>query len=266
VFHSGELEAQRRAGVEELARKVSRVINDTISAPAAAFLVQRTFVIAATVSGDGGVHASLLGGRRGFAPPIDPGTIELRPEHGHSVQVVADLQATGTIGLLAIDFATQRRIRVNGAGVAQGDGRITVSTTQVYGNCPQYIHQRPDPVQYPAGAAVVTESLSDVHRELIARSDTFFIASNHPDSGADASHRGGEPGFVESGPAFVRWPDYAGNNMFNTIGNLLVNPRCGLLFVDWQRGSTLRIEGRAAVNWEGERGVTVHVERVTGTS
>jgi predicted pyridoxine 5'-phosphate oxidase superfamily flavin-nucleotide-binding protein len=260
-FHGGELEAQRRAGVEELARRVGGIINDTIPAAAAAFLAQRAFVIAATVGGDGAVHASLLGGPRGFAAPVDPSTIELRPKQGHIEQVMADLEATGTIGLLAIDFATRRRMRANGVGVVRGD-TIAISTSEVYSNCPQYIHERNAVTRYPAGESVVTDSLSEAQRQLIARSDTFFIASHHPDTGADASHRGGPPGFVETERHLLRWPDYSGNNMFNTLGNLLVSPRCGLLFVDWESGATLRIEGRAAVEWEGIRQVTVRVERV----
>jgi len=61
----------------------------------------------------------------------------------------------------------------------------------------------------------------------------------------DASHRGGEPGFVQVlDDNHLLWPDYAGNNHFNTLGNLLVDSRVGLLFVDFAGGHLLQLSGR----------------------
>ena len=86
---------------------------------------------------------------------------------------------------------------------------------------------------------------------LIRGADTFFIASGNPDGSLDASHRGGEPGFVsilEDGTLEV--PDYPGNHMYNTLGNLEVNPRAGLVFLDFTSGRTLQLTGTAEVVWE----------------
>src|SRR5262249_25058473 len=86
---------------------------------------------------------------------------------------------------------------------------------------------------------------------------TFFIASTHPQGGADASHRGGEPGFVQVPDAHtLQWPDYVGNNLFQTLGNLSVNPRAGLLFVDFERGRTLQLTGQAELLWKPRQGST----------
>ena len=255
-YHDGELEAQRRAGVSDLASRVGRIIRPTIPPAAAQFLAERSFVVAATVAGDGRVHASALSGA---ARALDDTTIVLRPASGHIAVVREDVAATGVIGLLAIDFATKRRMRVNGRAEVRGD-EIVVSTDEVYSNCPQYIDGHARPIDLAFTRTDRTTSLSERQQRTIAEASTFFIASAHPERGADVSHRGGPPGFVHADSDRVSWPDFPGNNMFNTIGNLLVNPRCGLLFVDMAAGTALQIEGVASVQWEGERRVDVAVE------
>lgn len=261
MYHSGEIEAQQRAGVRDLAERVGRIIGPTVPPAAAKFLAARSFIIAATRGTDGAVHASLLAGPRGFAGTVGEGRIEVRPESGHLDTVSADVESTGVLGLLAIDFSTRRRMRANGRAHLR-DGVIELQTREVYSNCPQYIHERPDEVQPVVSGDDATFVLSSQQRAFISRADTFFIASAHPESGADASHRGGAPGFVHAEPTRLTWPDYPGNNMFNTLGNLLVDPRCALLFVDFTTGATLRIEGRAKIDWSEDRTITVDVEQV----
>jgi predicted pyridoxine 5'-phosphate oxidase superfamily flavin-nucleotide-binding protein len=256
MYHAGELEAQTRAGVRDLAERVGRIIRPTIPPAAAGFLAARSFVVAATRGADGAVHASLLAGTRGFAKVTGDQTLTLRPESGHVADAVQHIHATGVLGLLAIDFSTQRRMRANGRATVRA-GVIEMETREVYSNCPQYIHERPDIMPPIVSSDRVPEELSPAQRAFIERADTFFIASVHPEAGADASHRGGEPGFVHAEPTRITWPDYSGNNMFNTLGNLLVEPRCALLFVDFSTGETLRVEGRATVNWGERRTISV---------
>src|SRR4051794_26004436 len=146
MYHSGELEAQRRTGVRDLAERVGRIIGSTVPPAAATFLAARSFVVAATRDAGGAVHASLLAGPHGFARTAGEGTIELRPESGHLDTVRADVESTGVLGLLAIDFSTRRRMRANGRAHLR-DGVIELETREVYSNCPQYIHERPDDVR-----------------------------------------------------------------------------------------------------------------------
>ena len=81
----------------------------------------------------------------------------------------------------------------------------------------------------------------------------FFMASVHPERGADVSHRGGPAGFVRVvNDRTLRIPDYAGNGMFNSLGNLLVDNRAGLAFLDFSRERLLRISGRAEVRFDEE--------------
>ena len=85
--------------------------------------------------------------------------------------------------------------------------------------------------------------------ELIRSADTFFLGTTHPERGNDASHRGGPAGFVRADPQTVDWPDYPGNNMFNSLGNLAVDPTAALLFIDFASGCTLQLSGSAYVGW-----------------
>jgi predicted pyridoxine 5'-phosphate oxidase superfamily flavin-nucleotide-binding protein len=238
AWHEGELEMQRRAGVRTLADRVARIIAAEIPAVAATFVAAQPFVIVSTVDPTGTPTASLLGGAPGFAAATDARTLTITPAFGHDV--FDDIDATGVIGLLSIDLATRRRMRVNGTAVRRGDS-IVVTTREVYSNCPQYIRPR----------RFAPTSLREASPDLIASADTFFLATSHPEHGADASHRGGAVR-VES-PTRLSWPDHPGNNMFNSLGNLLVNPRCGLLFVDFERAAALQLRGRAVVEGHYER-------------
>jgi ferredoxin-NADP reductase/MOSC domain-containing protein YiiM len=100
---------------------------------------------------------------------------------------------------------------------------------------------------------------------MIAGADTFFIASQASGTGAstdgiDVSHRGGPRGFViVAHESLLLFPDYAGNGMFNTLGNLQLDPRSGLLFIDFETGDTLQMTGEAEVLWDAH-----HTNRFPG--
>jgi hypothetical protein len=84
----------------------------------------------------------------------------------------------------------------------------------------------------------------------LIQADALFIATAHPARGADASHRGGAPGFIEVlDDRTLRIPDYSGNSMFNTLGNLRVNARAGIIVPDFERGRTLQLTGTAEILW-----------------
>nr|WP_232001229.1 pyridoxamine 5'-phosphate oxidase family protein [Mycobacterium sp. 1165178.9] len=158
------------------------------------------------------------------------------------------------VGLIAIDFATRRRLRINGELVGADHGSMTVRVDQSYGNCPKYIHRRAidvasltaPPSKRPERATLLGPS----DQAMIATSDTFFLGTSHPTRGSDASHRGGPPGFVRvDSPDRLWWPDFPGNNMFNSYGNLAVDDKAALLFLDFDTGATLHVTGTAHVRW-----------------
>ena len=135
---------------------------------------------------------------------------------------------------------------------------ICVHAERVYALCPKYIQAREvisriDDSDNKHDKQHTTE-LNEKQRNWVEQADTFFIASFHPETGADASHRGGHPGFVRVvNAAKIVFPDYSGNKMFNTLGNITANPNAGLLFIDFENGSTLQVTGQARIIWDQDR-------------
>jgi predicted pyridoxine 5'-phosphate oxidase superfamily flavin-nucleotide-binding protein len=265
-FHPGELDMQRRAGVLDRARSVGRTIGSELPGGVRPFLARQRLAVASTLDGAGRVWASLLTGPAGFVGAVDSQLLRLgaRPLPGDPL--ADNLAARPEIGLLVLDPRTRQRMRFNGRGLLSDDG-VFLLVEQAYGNCPKYIQQRrpePDGEAQDLPAPSVTSELAAAQRATIARADTFFIASFHPRAGADASHRGGFPGFVRvPAPDRLAFDDYPGNSMFNTLGNLVEYPSTGLLFVDFTNGDVLQLTGRAEVRTDF--GVEVHVEEVRDT-
>ena len=222
-FHAGELEMQRRAGAVDEARDVGRIIGNRVPTAAARFLERQRVAVAASLDRGGRVWASLLTGPPGFVTVVDDGLLHLAGRPADGDPLPDNLRSRPQLGLLVIDLATRQRMRFNGRALDAPEG-IFLSVDQVYGNCPKYIQRRSLEAEPPAatgGPPIARDALDDRQQEWIAGADTFFIASAHPDGGADASHRGGFPGFVRVlGPERLAFDDYPGNGMFNTLGNL----------------------------------------------
>jgi uncharacterized protein len=231
--------------------------------------------ILAATDDRGRLWASLVMGTPGFITAPDEHTLSLAAGVPAADPVSACLENDRPLGVLVFDPARRRRLRLNGRVIAGRHGRIDIRINEVFGNCPKYIQARapePETAHERSGAGGHSETLSAPQRLAIERADTFFIASAHEGSGADASHRGGLPGFVHVvGKRTLRFPDYAGNNMFQTLGNISTDPRVGLLFVDFESGTTLQLTGRARILWDpedfhelpgAERAVEVEIEEV----
>ena len=264
-FHPGELAVQAKAGVLEPAMHVGGMIRPEIPVQAWSFLAGQQLAVISTVDPRGSAWASLLTGDPGFLRVPDPRTLHIAapPAYGDPLaETLAADRGSGKpveAGVVVMDLATRRRLRVNGAAKPARDGGIMLRVRHAYWICPKYIQARVvEPGRRPPesdAAPPRATALTDGQRAWIASADTFFIATSHPTAGADASHRGGEPGFVRlargaKGEDVLVFPDYPGNNMFNTFGNLAVNPRAGLLFVDFDGGATLQLSGSAEVLWD----------------
>jgi len=267
VFHAGEIEVQRRAGVADAAQAVGRIVGETIAPAVGRFLLGQRLAIAASLDQAGRPWASVLSGPAGFLQPIDERLLRVAALPAADDPLAANLRARPELGLLVIDPQTRRRMRVNGRGLLAEDA-VFLLADEVYGNCPKYIQRRRllGDAPQPRGEASSTTRLGARQRAWITGADTFFIASFHPASGADASHRGGNPGFVRiarDGRLVV--PDYPGNAMFNTLGNLLEYERLGLLFLDFTTGDTLQLTGRAELCFEPDRALSIEVDEVRET-
>jgi predicted pyridoxine 5'-phosphate oxidase superfamily flavin-nucleotide-binding protein len=259
-FHAGELAVQQRAGVaEEAARLVGMLAAPVLDGGPRRFLAARTFAVVAARDADGALWSAPLSGPPGFLDAAHTRlTVHTTPRAGDPL---AGLPAGQRLGLLAIDLAARRRMRVNGTLVHAGD-RLEIEVDQAYGNCPKYIHARPD-APAPAGDAhrVRTSELNGGHVRLIRAADTFFLGTSHPTRGNDSSHRGGPAGFVRVENGMLWWPDYPGNNMFNSFGNLAVDPSASLLFLDFRTGAALQLSGRAELDWSEP---TMRADDITG--
>ena len=171
------------------------------------------------------------------------------------------------VGMLAIELGSRRRLRLNGRAASVSADQVLIEIDQAYPNCPKYIqrrHVRPAAAAGSFAAGDVWEGavLDPERLAAIGRADTFFVATAHVSRGADASHRGGNPGFVNVLDATtLRIPDYRGNSMFNTLGNLALNPNAGLVFPDFENRRVLQLTGTAEILWDqadaaGESGGT----------
>ncbi|WP_433720971.1 pyridoxamine 5'-phosphate oxidase family protein [Actinoplanes sp. CA-051413] len=256
-FHGGELAVQRQAGVRQDAARLSRMLEPAdLSGGIAGFLAARTLLVITGRDATGRLWTSPLAGPAGYLEvrsdtelAVHAGVPAGDPLHG--------ITAGQRLGTTSMDFALRRRVRLNGTLTAATDDLLIVDVEQAYGNCPQYIQQRL--LTPPASSQ---ETPEDVRRgaafepadvEVIRSADTFFLGTAHPRRGADASHRGGPPGFVRVDERGLWWPDYPGNNMFNSLGNLAVSPETALLFADFTTGATLQLSGTARIEW-GEAG------------
>ncbi|WP_033342027.1 pyridoxamine 5'-phosphate oxidase family protein [Catenuloplanes japonicus] len=257
VFHWGELEAQARAGFGERASAVSRLVRPWLPHGADDFLSHQNLLVVGAQDDDGRLWASLFTGPRGFVSAPDDESVHVRALLDADDPAAPLTRREGRLGLLAIDLETRLRLRVNGAATPAPDG-LRLAVAQAFPNCPKYIQKRHvvETGDSVPGVSVRTPALTAEMSDLVTDADTFFVASASDTGDPDVSHRGGNPGFVELlSPARLRWADYAGNSMLMTLGNIIENPRTGLLLVDWATGTTLQLTGRAQVRWpEGETG------------
>ncbi|SDJ04747.1 pyridoxamine 5'-phosphate oxidase family protein [Nonomuraea jiangxiensis] len=262
MLHQGERAIRRRAG---LTIDGGPGVGATIPPVAAEFLGRQRLVVIAAADENGAAWAGVLTGPPGFTTAPDDRTvvIDRLPEAGDPLAGRFDTEQD--IGMLMIEPAGRKRMRVNGRARSRGN-RLVVHTEQVYSNCPKYIQTRAHAADLPSTrrSAVVTGDLTTGQQRWIAAADTFFIGTYAAGHGADASHRGGNPGFVTvTGPRRLTWPDYAGNAMYMTLGNLQLQPRCGLLFLDWEHGHTLHVTGRARIDWDpGRAGAVPGAQRL----
>ena len=262
-WHSGERSLHERLGTAEKMEQVGRrVIRDHMPDQHRQFFTQLPFMVAGAVDANGDVWATVLEGEPGFMQSPDPRTLTLRalpgvgdPVHEHVVEGAA-------VGLLGIELHTRRRNRLNGHVLNNDAGGFTLQVGESFGNCPKYIQKRQfsfaRPPQQPYTGVV--ERLTALDAEAIAfirSADTFFIASSHrgdaehPIQSVDVSHRGGQPGFVRVEGDTLHIPDFVGNGFFSTFGNLLTNPRAGLVFIDFSSGDLLQLSGHAEVDFGG---------------
>lgn len=261
-WHPGELAVRARAGDSNKVTAMGAVlIRDHMPDQHRQLFEQLPMLILGAEDQDGDLWATALFGEPGFIRSPSPAQLDVHiclPQH----DPLADSLNQGClVGLLGIQQITRRRNRCNGVISARDDNGFSVTVSQSFGNCPKYITTRCPPPRFDDRQLSSEEfgHWPDRVIEMIATADTFFIASAFDDGrqsrnrGVDVSHRGGEPGFLKfDGQQRLLIPDYTGNNFFNTIGNLTLDPRVGLLFMDFDSGETAHLTGTAEIVWSNE--------------
>jgi hypothetical protein len=256
-FNPDELAAQALAGGGP---RGGGAIRDFMPDQHREFFAQLPYLFVGAIDAAGWPLATLLTGLPGFVRSPDSLTLHIAALPDRGDPAADALEPDRDIGLLGIDLSTRRRNRANGRIVTRDANGMRVAVSQSFGNCPQYIQLRV--IASPAAGAAQTASTpaeSFIHldgpaRAAVERADTFFVASHSragrgSSYGADISHRGGRPGFVRVDGDELTIPDFRGNRYFNTLGNLSVEPRASLLFVDFETGNLLQLQGTAQVDW-----------------
>lgn len=257
AFHAGEAACHADVGVKErMARLGSQVIRGYMPEQHRDFFPMLPFVVVGSVDERGQPSASLLSAPDGFVFSPDPRSLRVDALPFTDDPLHENLHAGAPLGLLGIQAHTRRRNRVNGRVRARDAIGFDLGVEQSFGNCPKYIVPR-EAVYVGAETrrAELASGLDERARRLIAASDTFYLASAHPNArqsreaseGVDVSHRGGPPGFAHfTSDRSFSIPDFQGNNFFNTLGNLRLDPRAGLLFIDIASGDVLSLEADAS--------------------
>ena len=255
-YHEGEIAVQKRANAFDPAELDGNGLGTSFDSRATAFLAEQTWATIAALDGRGRIWSSVLHGTAGFLQVDDnddKNTLTIQASLPAGDPLAESFRSENDMGMLVLDPRSRRRLRINGRAQAIENGTFVVTTREVYNNCPKYIQRREvmDVVPAEIGDAKVTSGLDAEQRYCIARADTFFIGSWHAQAGVDCSHRGGNSGFVLArGAQTVVFPDYSGNNMFQTLGNLSLDSRAGLLFLDFETGDVLQLTGNATVFWD----------------
>jgi ferredoxin-NADP reductase/predicted pyridoxine 5'-phosphate oxidase superfamily flavin-nucleotide-binding protein len=270
-FHKGEIQIQERLGLsarmEVHGRKAIRALMPDQHRE---FFPLLPFILVGSVDEGGQPWASMLVARPGFVQAPDAAHLRVTAKAPFGDPLLHTLKFGASLGMLGIELHTRRRNRANGQVEKIDADGFTLAVQQSFGNCPQYIQGRDtslsnqiDAVAYAKQEKFVSHSdrLDASAQALISNADTFFIASSFKGgegemsvpSGVDVSHRGGKPGFVRiDDECTLTIPDFVGNFFFNTLGNLLLEPRAGLLFVDFTNGNVLHLAGKAEIIWDGD--------------
>jgi len=261
-YHAGERQVQQRLGEAPMADRHAAAIRPTIPAGVAGQLARQPLVLVSSLDADGRVWTSAVQGAPGFARSPKPTQLAL-----DMALVVPDREARlwthlarqPAISLLFLDFPTKWRFRVNGRALAAAPGWV-VDVDQAFLNCPKYLPDHPAalPGALP-GAGVVSGAprtagpgAPPALAAWLRRADSFFVGNSDGARALDTAYRGGPAGFVRldaDGTLLV--PDYAGNSMYNSLGNFALCDAAGLLFLDPATGRALQLTGRAEVLWSG---------------
>lgn len=263
-FHAGELTAQVRAGQTDEAADLGPVVKPFLAEGGRSLIVSARIAVAATVDIEGAPVLSLLATAvGGFGTLGSCGLTIPRSAVGPEDSLFDNLHRDRRIGLVYLEPITRRRFRVNGEVVDSRRDPLEVSILEAFPNCKKYLVRQRLTTGYANRAADEQPaercgwSVTRADAALLLEASLVFVGTGNPEGQLDAATRSGDPGFIrEVTPGTFEIPDFAGNAMYQTIGNLLVEPRASVGFV--ADSDFVVLTGSAATHWED------HAERRGG--
>lgn len=267
-YHAGEQDLHARLGRKDQQERMGRKMHRTFMPDQhRAFFGQLPLLVAGSVDQDGWPWASILFGKPGFVSTPDDQTMSINAPSLPGDPFANNIAAGAAVSFVGIELPTRRRNRINGVVRERTETELLVDVVQSFGNCPQYIHTRDmafvrDPHKPHQVKAEHFTTLDGIAQDIVARADTLFVASysergdKFTNGGVDVNHRGGKPGFVKIDGNTLTVPDFIGNFAFNTLGNFMVTPKAGLLFIDFRTGDLVQLIGTVDVLWEPTDQVT----------
>ncbi|KAL1966972.1 hypothetical protein VTN77DRAFT_3716 [Rasamsonia byssochlamydoides] len=279
LWHDGEKEMHNLLRVPE--RENPSV--PCLSPGAGHLLAKAPLLALGAIDQHGRPWSTIWGGEEGFARPIAQSIIGIRALVDRVYDPVLDIllgkssdgevvKAEGQrkmVSGLAFDLEHRKRVKLFGKMVAgslaesdneqtskdlgRGQVQLVVKIEESLGNCPKYMNKKHIVPALPEPKLISdSPQLPQLAIDLLDCADCFFLSSSHQDVDMDTNIRGGSPGFVRvlsndpSGAVLV-YPEYSGNRLYQTLGNLRTNPRAGYIFPDFQTGDALYLTGRTEI-------------------
>lgn len=239
-YHHGQLSIQEEAKTTAVAERLAHWVG-----PVAEFALQADIVLLAAPDAEGTLRFSVFSG----APPLLQVTGE-EPVRLRLPPLVTERLTEGRYGGLVISLATARRARLNGSLSASADG-LELWASETFTLCRKYVVPSLALEDGPAFGPVERSPLGlddPWLAALLAGAETSFLASISPEGGPDVAHRGGPPGFIKLDPATgaVSWPEYVGDGVFKSAGNVRATGRFTLLVPDLASGDGVEVVASGA--------------------
>lgn len=271
IYHEGQLAVQKITGEEEIAQRRIPTVRSSLHPRSIPFIEHQVLAFLGTEDSDGEIWLSLLVGERGFISVPSPQEIKFdlgKITSSREDIFFKNIATEPTVGLLFHEAAKRARYRAWGT-VSEVDGYLSFNIKMGYPSCPKHIQR--ETIEVPENPKEIlprSESgttLGTLEKDWIVGAHTFFISTQTKKGDIESSHRGGEPGFIEIlEDGTLRVPDYLGNSMYSTLGNIYQNPKAALLFVDYEKGGTLQLTGLAKLQFDQNSEADFHKSGETG--
>ncbi|KAI9026095.1 hypothetical protein DFJ74DRAFT_604677 [Hyaloraphidium curvatum] len=275
LWHSGEIAVQRQL-LGAAAKLPSARPNPTSRGFPLGYaprVSQSPLIALGVVDAAGRPWTTVLGGFAGAARAVAPGALGISSGTGAEDPVVGVLLSramevdddgtrvvrnAGPVAGLTIDPETRDRVKFAGsvliaAFAPPSSIELGVRITEMMGNCPKYINRKRIVAREPQPELVSSSlPLPEAAIDLLARADTFFMTSTDSRDSIDTNHRGGPPGFVrvarnDGAGCTLVYPEYSGNRLYQSLGNIRINPNVGIVFPDFATGDALFVSGTAEI-------------------